>query len=101
MIANSRNEATAAGADLLRGYNAAFYSVAVLGLGLIVTIFLAPSSDPVAMSQAHEGTKTAADAELGSDSVGHPGEIETARNSEDKTTIKASSSASLDNEKRA
>ncbi|KAF9947064.1 hypothetical protein BGZ70_002889 [Mortierella alpina] len=101
VIANSRNSATAAGADLLRGYNAAFYSVAVLGgLGLIATVFLAPNSDPAAMSQAREGTKAGEDAELGSDSIGHPGKVETARNSEDKSTIEVSPSVSLDKEKR-
>ncbi|KAI8595853.1 hypothetical protein EDD21DRAFT_448293 [Dissophora ornata] len=48
IIANTLNLATAVGADLLPGYQAAFYSVAVMaGVGLVLAIILAANSDPV------------------------------------------------------
>ncbi|KAF8915783.1 hypothetical protein BGZ58_005420, partial [Dissophora ornata] len=78
IIANTRNSATAMGAELLPGYQAAFYSAAVMsGVGLVATIILAANSDPVKTSEELE-PKTS----IGDDIVDHPGDNETARNSE-------------------
>ncbi|KAG0048189.1 hypothetical protein BGZ83_006820 [Gryganskiella cystojenkinii] len=82
IIANNRNAATAIGKDLLPGYRAAFYSYAVMGgVGLIVTLLLAPNRDPAKMAEsdaAKEAAVVAAgagDEELSSHHL-HNGQIE-------------------------
>ncbi|ORZ13858.1 major facilitator superfamily domain-containing protein [Lobosporangium transversale] len=48
VIANSRNAPDARGPQLLPGYQAAFYSYAVIGgMGLIITILLTPNHDRI------------------------------------------------------
>ncbi|KAF8923015.1 hypothetical protein BGZ58_003465 [Dissophora ornata] len=75
IIANTRNPATAVGADLLPGYQAAFYTVAVIsGVGLVLTIILAANSDPVKTSM------TEADTELNDEIVGHPDDTDNSSN---------------------
>lgn len=51
IIANSRNSETAVGAELLPGYRAAFYAIAVMaGVGMVATLVLAPNTDNVKKS---------------------------------------------------
>ncbi|KAF8929525.1 hypothetical protein BGZ58_008884 [Dissophora ornata] len=88
IIANSRNPTGATGADLLPGYRAAFYTYAIMGgVGLVVTAIVASNQDPARIPETNpiEVAAVAAGAgeeELGNDKVGHPEEMETARNSQ-------------------
>ncbi|KAG0364149.1 major facilitator superfamily domain-containing protein [Gamsiella multidivaricata] len=83
IIANGRNPATAMGAELLPGYQAAFYTVAVIGgIGLVFTILLAANSDPAKMSEQPESSMEDLNIERGSENVGQPGQMDTAHNSE-------------------
>lgn len=51
IIANGRNPETAVGAELLPGYRAAFYAIAVMaGVGMVATLVLAPNTDHVKKS---------------------------------------------------
>lgn len=46
IIANGRNPETAVGVELLPGYRAAFYAIAVIaGIGMVATLALAPNTD--------------------------------------------------------
>ncbi|KAI1289016.1 hypothetical protein EDD11_009450 [Mortierella claussenii] len=83
IIANGRNPATAVGAELLPGYRAAFYTVAVMaGVGLILTTLIANNSDPVKMSEkATDVVKDMVDPEIGGEVTG-VSQMETAHSSE-------------------
>lgn len=85
IVANNINSPTAKGAELVPGYRAAFYSYAVMaGVGLVVTIFFAPNSDPIRMHSSPAGEDRAGDEEAG-------------REKETSEVLKGSSLTSLEN----
>ncbi|KAK3842697.1 MAG: major facilitator superfamily domain-containing protein [Linnemannia gamsii] len=72
IIANGKNGDLAMGAELLPGYQAAFYSYAVMaGIGLVVTIIFATNSDPAKMHETTAEGVAATAAGAGDEEIGH------------------------------
>ncbi|KAF9426808.1 hypothetical protein BGZ94_005986 [Podila epigama] len=70
IIANGRNAHDAVGAELLKGYRAAFYSYSIIaGVGLIVTVIFAANSDPIKMKKQDAPEKVVDEENLAASSV--------------------------------
>ncbi|KAF9564012.1 hypothetical protein EC968_004657 [Mortierella alpina] len=82
ILANGRNAPNAAGADLLPGYRAAFYSFAVMGgVGLVITTFLANNNDSTKMKSKDTSVDAVepANEEFGTDTTACCIRLETGR----------------------
>lgn len=67
----------AMGADLLPGYQAAFYTYAIMaGVGLVVTIIFATNSDPAKMHETTAEGVAATAAGAGDEEIGHAESID-------------------------
>ncbi|KAF9584601.1 hypothetical protein BGW38_005885 [Lunasporangiospora selenospora] len=88
IVAHSINSPTATGVDLLKGYQGAFYSYAVIsGFGLLATLIFFPNQDPIQFKAVPKtkATDTIEDEEMASETIGYAdvvGQLDTARASE-------------------
>ncbi|KAG0304644.1 hypothetical protein BGZ98_005243 [Dissophora globulifera] len=84
IVANSRNPPGTMGVDLLLGYHAAFYTYAIMGgVGLILTVLIAPNQDVIPEEKISSGVAGGAGREeLGMEVISHAEGKETARNSQ-------------------